>query len=154
MDISGECWLPAARDEVWRLLHDVDALRRCVPGCQALEQTGLDVFSGSANVGIGVIKGLYRGTLRLLEEQEPDFARVKVEARSGHAEIKGEGQFSLAESEGGTVLRYTGAAHISGPLAAVGQRLLPSATKTMTEAFFRSFEEVLVESSSDDVVKR
>jgi carbon monoxide dehydrogenase subunit G len=33
MDISGECWLPAPRDEVWRLLHDVDALRRCVPGC-------------------------------------------------------------------------------------------------------------------------
>ena len=144
MIISGERRLSAPTGAVWRALHDVAVLRAALPGCQELEQTGPQRFSGAANVGIAVIKGLYRGTLTLLEEQEPSFARVQVEARSGHAEIRGEGSVSLEPADGATLLRYTGEAHIRGPLAAVGQRLLPSASKSLADQFFRNVEEWLL----------
>ena len=131
------------------MLHDVDVLRSAVPGCKELEQTEEDAFAGEATVGIGPIKGLYKGTMRLVEQREPSFARVQVSARSSHAEIKGTGTVELEASDGGTSLRYTGDASVSGPLAAVGQRLLPSAAKAQAEAFFKNFEDVLLASSGD-----
>jgi uncharacterized protein len=143
MLISGESRLPATVDTVWHALHDVDVLRVTVPGCQELTQTSPETFIGAATVGIAVIKGLYKGTLSLVEEREPEFARVTVQAKSGHAEISGEGELSLEASDGGTLLRYKGEARINGPLAVVGQRLLPAASKSLTEQFFRNVEEYL-----------
>ena len=143
MQISGEIKLPAPPDTVWQALHDVDVLRATVPGCQELTQTGPDSFTGAATVGIAVIKGLYKGTLQLVEQREPEFAKIAVQAKSGHAEIRGEGELALEVSDGVTLLRYTGDARISGPLAVVGQRLLPSVSKSLTEQFFKNIEEYL-----------
>jgi carbon monoxide dehydrogenase subunit G len=148
MQISGEVKLPAPVATVWQALHDVDVLRATVPGCQELTQTSPDSFAGAATVGIAVIKGTYKGTLQLLEQREPEFARIAVQAKSGHAEIQGEGELSLETSDGATLLRYTGDARISGPLAAVGSRLLPSASKNLTEQFFRNVEAYLTKSGS------
>ena len=140
MDITGEHWLASAPDIVWRALHDVEVLRACVPGCQELAQTAPDAYAGAATVGIGVIKGLYKGTLRLTEEREPEFARVVVDAKSGHAEINGDGSLFMEPERGGTLLRYEATARMRGPIAVVGQRLLPAATKSLAEQFFQNLE--------------
>ncbi|HLF77209.1 MAG TPA: carbon monoxide dehydrogenase subunit G [Dehalococcoidia bacterium] len=149
MEISGQHQLPAPPEAVWQLLHDVAALRQTVPGCQELETVGEDSFAGAASVGIGVIKGLYKGTMRLVEQREPSFARIEVLAKSSHAEIKGSGEVSLEPTDGGTLLRYTGEARMSGPLAAVGQRLLPAAAKAQTETFFKNVEAALRKASGN-----
>jgi hypothetical protein len=143
MQISGEIKLPAPVESVWQALHDVNVLRATVPGCQELEQTGPDTYTGAATVGIAVIKGTYKGTLKLVEQREPAFARIAVQAKSGHAEIGGAGELSLEAADGETLLRYTGDASIKGPLAVVGGRLLPSASKHLTEEFFHNLEEYL-----------
>jgi carbon monoxide dehydrogenase subunit G len=138
MQISGEITLPAPVATVWQALHDVDVLRATVPGCQELTQTAPDTYSGAATVGIAIIKGTYKGTLRIAEQREPDFARIAVQAKSGHAEISGTGELALEAAGDETLLRYTGDAGIKGPIAVVGARLLPSASKQMTEEFFRN----------------
>jgi hypothetical protein len=143
MDITGEHWLPAPPEIVWETLHDEATLRLTIPGCKELTQTAPNAFAGSASVGIGVIKGLYKGTLELTEENPYSGATIRVEARSGHAEIRGTGDVQLEASDGGTLVRYRGEARISGPLAAVGQRLLPSATKSLTQAFLKNVEDAL-----------
>ena len=143
MEIKGEHWLPAPPEVVWDSLHDVDTLRETIPGCKELTQTAPNCFEGSATVGIGVIKGLYKGGLELTLENPYSEACVNVSARSGHAEIRGTGDISLELSGDGTLVRYRGEARISGPLAAVGQRLLPSATRSLTESFLRNVEKVL-----------
>jgi carbon monoxide dehydrogenase subunit G len=53
----------------------------------------------------------------------------------------------LEASDGGTLVRYEGDARVSGPLAAVGQRLLPSAAKAQTETFFKNVQAILQETS-------
>jgi carbon monoxide dehydrogenase subunit G len=145
MNISGERQLSAPPDKVWRGIHDVEVLRDAVPGCKELTQIAPDTYTGAASVGIAVIKGLYRGTLRLLEERDESFLRIAVSAQSGHAEIAGEGSLELEARDGATLLRYTGEAHIKGPLAVVGQRLLPSATRSLTEQFFDNLEQKMSE---------
>ena len=143
MEIKGEHWLPAPPEVVWETLHDVDALRATIPGCKELTQTGPNCFEGSASVGIGVIKGLYKGSIQLELENPYSEACLTVNARSGHAEIRGQGDIHLEPSGNGTTVRYRGEARISGPLSAVGQRLLPSATKSLTESFLRNVEGLL-----------
>jgi len=143
MNIKGEYLLPATPETIWRSLHDEALLRETVPGCQELSQTGPNAFAGSASVGIGPIKGLYRGTLEIVEETPFTSAKFRVRARSGHAEIQGEGEVELVAQDGATLVRYQGDARISGPLAAVGQRLLPSASKSLTETFLRNVQEAL-----------
>ena len=140
MNIAGQRRLAAPRERVWTLLHDVEVLRQTIPGCQELQQTDADTYTGAATVGIAAIKGLYKGSVKLLEEQEASLMRLQVQARSGHAEIKGEGRLDLEADGEGTLLRYEGEARISGPLAVVGQRLLPSASKALTEQFFDNLE--------------
>jgi carbon monoxide dehydrogenase subunit G len=153
MDITGEHWLPAPPEVVWETLHDESTLRLTIPGCKELTQTAPNAFAGSASVGIGVIKGLYKGTLELTEEHPYSGATIRVEARSGHAEIRGLGEVQLQASDGGTLVRYHGEARISGPLAAVGQRLLPSATKSLTQTFLKNVEDVLQLRESEEEVK-
>jgi carbon monoxide dehydrogenase subunit G len=149
VNVSGQYHLPATPANVWRFLHDVGFLRETVPGCKELDQVAPDSFEGAATVGIGVIKGLYKGTLRLSEQREPEFARIQVDAKSGHAQIKGEGTVHLEADGGGTLVRYEGDARISGPLAVVGQRLLPSAAKSQTETFFKNVAAALTAVQSD-----
>jgi carbon monoxide dehydrogenase subunit G len=140
MEITGEHWLPAPPEVVWEYLHDTDVLKETVPGCKELTQTSPSSFEGAASVGIGIIKGLYKGKLDLVEEHPVSGAKVAVQARSGHAEINGSGAVELEPQNDGTLLRYRGEARISGPIAAVGQRLLPSASKSLTEQFFKNLE--------------
>jgi hypothetical protein len=140
MNISGQRRLSVPVDQVWTAIHDVAVLRETIPGCRELRQTGPDTYEGEAAVGIAAIKGVYRGSMKLLEERASSYLRIGVAARSGHAEIKGEGSLELAADDGATLVQYAGDARISGPLALVGQRLLPSASKSLTEQFFDNLE--------------
>jgi carbon monoxide dehydrogenase subunit G len=140
MDIQGEHWLSAPPQVVWDSLHHEETLRATIPGCQELTQTAPNAFRGAASVGIGVIKGLYRGSLELIEEKPYNGATIQIDARSGHAEIRGRGVVRLEPSEGGTLVTYEAEARINGMLAAVGQRLLPSASKSLIAAFLKNVE--------------
>lgn len=150
MNIKGEHWLPATPEVVWQSLHDEDTLRATIPGCQELAQTGPRTFSGSASVGIGMIKGLYHGALELVKEEPHTFAEIRIDSESGHARIQGTGHVYLEASDGGTLVRYEGDAQISGRLAAVGQRLLPSASKSLTNSFLKNVEDFLTREGSKE----
>lgn len=147
MNVSGIYALPAPPDRVWAAIHDLDVLRRTLPDCQSLEQTGPGTYQGVARVGVAVIRGTYKGTVSLSDEREPTFLRVMVEARSGHAEFKGDGTMMLEPSGTGSLLTYAGEARVFGPVAAVGQRLVPSATKSLCERFLQNLEQALMDAA-------
>ncbi len=143
MDIQGEHWLAAPPQVVWDSLHDEKTLRATIPGCHELTQTAPTVFTGTASVGVGLIKGLYRGSLELTEEEPYSGATIQIDARSGHAEIRGTGSVRLQPTDGGTLVTYEAEARINGMLAAVGQRLLPSVSKSLITAFLKNVEQEL-----------
>ena len=38
MELSGDVYIPAPRQQVWDALNDPEVLRQAVPGCQGIEK--------------------------------------------------------------------------------------------------------------------
>ena len=58
--IRGEKEMTATRETVWQALNDPEVLRRCIPGCTALEQVGPSQLA--ATVSLAGAPPTYRAT--------------------------------------------------------------------------------------------
>jgi len=117
---------------------DPAALQQCLPGCRAFEPVGPDEWEATMTIGLAAIKGTYSGRIRITDQQPETSYRLAVQGQGAGNRIRGEGQITLSDAaDGGTLVRYEGDAQVQGPLAPVGQRLLPPAAKMLADQFFR-----------------
>jgi carbon monoxide dehydrogenase subunit G len=140
MKIEGTHELRAGRDRVYQSLIDPEVLKRCIPGCESLEKTVENAYALTLRAGVGAIKGLFTGSVKLEEMQPPSHYRIVVEARGQPGFVKGSGDLDLEEREGGTLVKYSGEVQIGGTIAAVGQRMIQGAAKMMAGQFFTAIE--------------
>jgi carbon monoxide dehydrogenase subunit G len=140
MKIEGTQELNAVRDRVYAALIDPEVLQRCIPGCESLEKTGEDSYAATLKAGIGPIKGVFKGNVRLEEMRPPEHYRIVVDSKGGPGFVKGAGEFDLEESDGKTIIKYSGELQVGGPIAGVGQRMIQGAAKMLASQFFASLE--------------
>ncbi|MCG8440559.1 MAG: carbon monoxide dehydrogenase subunit G, partial [Caulobacterales bacterium] len=134
MNLEGEYRLAARRERVWEALNDPDILRRCIPGCEALEKTGDNAFAATATAKIGPVKAKFNGNIELSDLDPPNSYRISGEGKGGAAGFaKGGAHVALREEGEATVLTYTVDAKVGGKIAQVGQRLIDSAAKKMAD---------------------
>src|SRR5262245_10119343 len=81
MKIDGTAEIHAKRERVFRAMTDPEALRRCIPGCEQLDRTGDDVFAVTMRAGVGSIKGVFKGTVKLEDVRAPEHFRMVVEGK-------------------------------------------------------------------------
>src|SRR5262245_11044344 len=67
MKIEGKQIIKATRDRLWHLLTDPGVLSRCIPGCQSLEGQEDGTYKMVMKAGVGSIKGLFNGSIKLDE---------------------------------------------------------------------------------------
>jgi carbon monoxide dehydrogenase subunit G len=148
MELSGSHTFDAPQQVVWRVLTDPETLRHTLPGCQKFEPQGDGIYAITISIGIAAIKGTYSGTVQLLNEHPPHSYSLKVSARGGVGFIDGQGDFVLTpgESEGQTLLKYTGQAQVGGKIAGVGQRLLHAGANLIINQFFKALEKEVASS--------
>jgi carbon monoxide dehydrogenase subunit G len=94
-------------------------------------------------IGIAAVKGTYTGKVRLADAQPPDTYTLEVEARGSAGFVKGKGHFTLTPVDGNppqTRVEYTGDAHVGGPVAGVGQRLVKAGAQLVAGQFFKALE--------------
>ena len=142
MTMTGEATFPAERSRVWALLNDPEVLKVCIPGCQSLEKVGDNGFAAVAKVKIGPVSATFKGKVEL-SDIIPDVGyTISGEGEGGIAGFaKGGAKVSLADAEGGTVLRYDVEAQVGGKMAQLGSRLVDGVAKSMADKFFASFAE-------------
>src|SRR6266699_667395 len=140
MKIDGTHQLHVPRERVYALLIDPDVLRRCIPGCESLEETQEHSYTATMKAGVGAIKGTFKGTVHLEDTRPPEHYRIVVEAKGGPGFVKGTGNFDLGERDDGTLIKYAGEMQVGGTIAAVGQRMIEAAAKMMAARFFTSLE--------------
>ena len=140
MKVDGTHDVHARRERVFRAMTDPAVLQRCIPGCEQLELTGENTYATTLRAGVGSIKGVFKGTVRLEDVRAPEHYRMVVEGKGQPGFVKGSGDLDLAETDGVTTITYTGDVTAGGTLASVGQRMLQGSVKMMATQFFTAIE--------------
>jgi uncharacterized protein len=140
MKIEGTHELHASRERVYQALIDPAVLQRCIPGCEKLEKTGDNSYSATLRTGVGSIKGVFTGNVKLENMRPPSHYRIVVDGKGQPGFLKGSGDLDLEEQGAATVINYSGEMQIGGTIAGVGQRMIQGAAKMMASQFFTAIE--------------
>ena len=140
MKIEGTHELRAPRERVYAALLDPEVLARCIPGCEKLEATGEHAYATTLRTGVGAIKGVFTGSVRLEDMRPPEHYRIVVEGKGQPGFLKGAGDLDLTEAAGVTTIKYAGDVQVGGTIAGVGQRMIQGAAKMLAAQFFTALE--------------
>ena len=154
MKMSGTRQLPAPREQVWEKLNDIDVLRRCIPGCQSLEQAGDDQLTAKVGLKIGPIDATFNGEVQLSDMDPPNSYRISGSGKGGPAgSATGSANVTLTEKDDGTELAYDVDARVVGKIAQLGARLIDATAASLAGKFFDNFaaEFTTPEAESADV---
>ena len=121
-------------------MTDPAVLQRCIPGCESLEQSGEDTYAVTLRAGVGSIKGIFKGNIKLEDMRQPTHYRIVVDGKGQPGFLKGAGDLDLEEKDDATVVKYAGDVQVGGTLASVGQRMIQGAAKMMAAQFFTALE--------------
>ena len=143
MEITGEYRIDASREVVWQALNDPEMLRKCIPGCDSLEQVSDTKFNATVTAAIGPVRAKFNTRLSLEDLNPPESYRLVGESKAAAGFGRGSAVVNLEEVDGGTLLTYAADFKVGGKLAQVGSRLVLGATKKTADDFFGAFSREL-----------
>jgi carbon monoxide dehydrogenase subunit G len=141
--VNGNYTLAAPIDKVWAFLMDPDSIAKVLPGCQSLEETRPDTFEGTLEIGIAAVKGVYSGSVQLLDKEPPRSYRMIIDGNGKRGFVKGEALVSLEAQDDDTVLTYDADTQVGGLIANVGQRMLSGAAKMIINQSLKRLDKEL-----------
>lgn len=140
MEIIGSQIIDASQEEIWSALNNPEILKKCLPGCESVEQINPDLFKVVITAAIGPLKAKFNGTLHVTEANPPENCVLVFEGQGGAVGFgKGSSSVTLKSVDGKTELIYSAKAHVGGKLAQIGSRLIDSVAKKMSDDFFKAF---------------
>lgn len=144
MEMQGHRHLAVTQQQAWDALNDPQVLKVCIPGCDKVEPTGENQYAIGMAVRVGPVAARFNGKILLSDVVPPNSYTLSFEGQGGPAGFgKGSAKVNLSPPvEGaGCELAYTAQAQVGGKIAQVGQRLVDGVAKSMTDDFFRRFDE-------------
>lgn len=140
MDMTGQYRIPAKREQVWAALNDPEVLRQAIPGCESVERLSDTELTAVATARIGPVQARFKGKITMADLDPPRAFTLQGEGAGGAAGFaKGNAKVRLEEDGGGTLLSYEVQATVGGKIAQMGQRLIDSTAKKMSDEFFDAF---------------
>ncbi len=133
---EGTTLVPAAPEEVWKMLLDAEKLAAMIPGCHRLDLVGDNDYRAEVTLGVGPVKGRFQASVRLAELDVPRSATLSASLDGPLGSSRGSGRVRLEARDGGTEVSYTYTVEVTGKVAAVGGRMLDGATRMLVRQFF------------------
>jgi carbon monoxide dehydrogenase subunit G len=144
MHLEGEHIFKGPRQDVYEMFRDPEVLSSCLPGTQALKKIDDQHYEGAINLRVGPVSGSFSGKMEISNEVPPEKCTLNVEGRGAPGFLQGVGNVVFTEqSDGTTLLNYSGDVQIGGTLASVGQRMIDSVSKSMTKQAFETLDQAL-----------
>ena len=133
MTLAGTFTFAGPRAAVWDLLQDPAALAKALPGAKTLTKTAADRYDGVMSVSIGPVTAAeFKVTVTLKDQAPPSHMRLQIEGTGGVGSVRGSASVDLLDAPNAeTTMNYSSDVHVGGRIAAVGQRLIESASKMM-----------------------
>ena len=155
MKVEGEHLFNGTPQQVWDLFRDTDVMAAALPGTRKMEYLGDNKYEAVMNVRVGPVVGEFSGELTISNEDHPHSYTMSVDGRGKPGFMKGTGDIVLMDQgTEGTLMQYTGEVQIGGKLAAVGQRLIDTVSKSIISQAFETLDQVLAEQVAADVEGR
>ncbi len=126
----------ATPERVYAALLDPEVLKRCIDGCETMVKTAADTYEIQIKVGLGTVKGSYKGKIRMTAMQAPSSLTLAIDGAGAPGFVKATAQIRLAAKGEQTELSGEGEGSVGGIVAAVGSRLIEAAAKKMSADFF------------------
>jgi len=131
--VEGRYEFPAPRATVYDLLHDPQVLVKALPGGKSLVQTAEGKYDGVMSVGVGPVSAAaFDVRVELYDHVRPESFAMRIDGKGPIGFTRGTATVALEELNGVTTMHYRADLQVGGRIAGVGQRLLDSASKTMT----------------------
>jgi carbon monoxide dehydrogenase subunit G len=138
--INGAKTIRADRDRVWAALNDVDILKLCIAGCQALTRVSSSRFDVVVGVALGPVRITFRGSILVSESAPPVSYRLSGRGEGGLAGIAvGSALIRLTDVPEGCRLAYAIEAEPGSRLAALGAVFVSGIARTLADRFAVSF---------------
>ncbi|HTU63388.1 MAG TPA: carbon monoxide dehydrogenase subunit G [Polyangiales bacterium] len=136
--------LAATREIVWKALHDVSVLQRCLPNCEQLEWHSPRELHAIFRLRLGPLQPRLQGTIELSHVQPLEGYTI-----SGHFEgamagfAEGSCDVHLEVSGDETLLHYDIRSSAGGKLARFASRLTEGSATKLAERFFIRFAAIV-----------
>lgn len=144
MKLAGTATLQAPVEKVWQAVLDPNVLVRTIPGCESLVETGENQYAMAVTVGVASIKGTYQGKVKLSDLEPHESLLLHAEGASAAGTISVDVQVAFTDrGDGTTQIDYDADAVVGGMIGGVGQRMLTSVSKRMSNEFFGNIDKVL-----------
>lgn len=141
--------IDASNEMVWAALNDVEVLRRCIPGCEAIEATSDTEFKAKITVRIGVLKASLNGAVTLSDINPPHGYTITGSGSAGSVGFaKGSAIVTLTPNDLATLLTYEVKAVLGGKLA-LGAKVMDSTAKKLADEFFANLRDAVAPSTSE-----
>jgi carbon monoxide dehydrogenase subunit G len=146
MKVEGQHHFKGSPAQIWDLFRDTEVMAAALPGTRKMEYLGDNKYEAVMNVRVGPVAGEFSGSLVISNEDYPKSYTMTVEGRGKPGFMKGSGDVILEDSGAeGTLMKYTGEVQVGGRLAAVGQRLIDTVSKSIISQAFDTLDAVLEE---------
>jgi carbon-monoxide dehydrogenase large subunit len=134
LTVRGSFDFDARVETVYDALLDPTVLASAMPGSQHLDRVAPDRYQGVMKVGLGPVSAAEFTLGVHIRDAAPNAGyRMAVDARGSLGFVTGTATVRLTpRGGGGTTMRYDADLHVGGTIAAVGQRLLDSASRVMS----------------------
>jgi len=140
MEMTGAQKIPISQEITWRALNDLEVLKACIPGCEAIVPAGPDQFDVTLTAKVGPVSAKFKGKMTLSDLNPPHSYNLSFEGQGGVAGFaKGSAEVKLTPEGDATTLAYAVKASVGGKLAQIGSRLVDGAAKKLAEQFFNAF---------------
>jgi carbon monoxide dehydrogenase subunit G len=143
MEFTDRFAIAAEPARVWTAMFDPEVMRQVLPGCRSLEQAGEGRFDVTLAAGVGVLRGVFRGSVAFEDLVPPERCRMRISAGGSLGRVSGDGSIDLAADGGGTTLEYAAAFTFAGPMAGLGEPLMRSVAGALTREAIERFRRIL-----------
>jgi 2-furoyl-CoA dehydrogenase large subunit len=139
---SGTFDLNVSPEQIFAILNDPAKIAQVIPGCENFSTIGENHYRADVAISIGIVKVRYQVEVKLSELHPPRSFVLSGKGISGMGVSEGSARIRLAPRDGGSILNYEYGANVSGKVAAIGGRMLESASKFVLKQLFERLGQV------------
>jgi len=141
MNVEGKREFAAPRAIVWKVLNDPASMAKTMPGVESFDVQDDKHWTANVKVPLGLGGLKMKIAMEKTEEQELEFAVMKMKGQGVGAMMNMQTKFQLSDEPGGTKMNWAAEVHIAGPVGSMGQRVLQPIVNQQVEGVLAALEQ-------------